>query len=207
MLLFWSISDPEEKFFFFFFFCWVKKVRRKLLSQTLALFLATNFWDKALEDSILLLLLLWYIIRRPCILYSNIHTRHFDTQYCEKMREIDVFEPLISIDQGKAKVSSKWANQGTLCFVESLPWLVIEIQKYLFIAILCAKMSRVKKAHFVCCFSMNIFRRVLPHCCCCYFFLASFTKVFGTRDKDYGSDCESSAFTASPGAFLCFWYD
>ncbi len=35
---------------------------------------------------------------------------------------------MISIDQGKAKVSSKrTTNQGTLCFIKSLPWLVIEI--------------------------------------------------------------------------------
>jgi len=62
---------------------------------------------------------------------------------------------LISIDQGKAKASSKrTTNQGTLCFVKSLPWLVIEIHgskkyflsQYLFIAILCAKVSRVKNA-------------------------------------------------------------
>ncbi len=36
---------------------------------------------------------------------------------------------MTSIDQGKAKVNSKQiTNQGTLYFVMSLPWLVIEIQ-------------------------------------------------------------------------------
>jgi len=66
-----------------------------------------------------------------------IHTRHFDKN--------------IFLNHGflLTKVSSKQnSNQGTLCFVKSLPWLVIEIHgsKISFIAILCSKMSRVNKA-------------------------------------------------------------
>ncbi len=46
-------------------------------------------------------------------------------RHCDKK---DICEPWISIDQGKAKVSFKrTTNQGTLCFVQNLPWLVIEI--------------------------------------------------------------------------------
>jgi len=37
---------------------------------------------------------------------------------------IHIFESLISIGQGKLLTNQ---NQGTLCFVKSLPWLVIEI--------------------------------------------------------------------------------
>ncbi len=52
-----------------------------------------------------------------------------ETFWLTILRWKNIFEPLISIDQGKAKVSSKWTtNQDTLCFVESLPWLVIEIR-------------------------------------------------------------------------------
>ncbi len=49
------------------------------------------------------------------------HTRHFDAQYCDKKIFLSHWFLL-------AMVSSNWTtNQGTLCFFESLPWLVIEI--------------------------------------------------------------------------------
>jgi len=66
-------------------------------------------------------------------LYGLIHPRHFDAQYCDK--KIFLRHRLLL-----AKVSSqRTTNQGTLCFVMSLPWLVLKsmAQKYLFIAILC----------------------------------------------------------------------
>jgi hypothetical protein len=44
------------------------------------------------------------------------------------LRQKDTFEPFIYSEQGMAKVSPKrTTNQGTLCFVKSLPWLGIEI--------------------------------------------------------------------------------
>ncbi len=55
----------------------------------------------------------------PCL--GLIHTRQFDAQYCDKKIFL-IYWFLLS------KVSSwQTTNQGTSCFVKSLPWLVIEI--------------------------------------------------------------------------------
>jgi hypothetical protein len=52
------------------------------------------------------------------ILTHNIVIKLHGIVYCDK----NIFEPLISIGQDKLL---KTTNQGILCFVKSLPWLVI----------------------------------------------------------------------------------
>jgi hypothetical protein len=77
-----------------------------------------------------------------------IHTGHFDAQYCDK---IIIFEPWKSKGQGKLLTTNKSRllnkqNNTRYVFKAYLGWSLEHMaQNYLFIAILCAKMSRVKK--------------------------------------------------------------
>ncbi len=64
--------------------------------------------------------------RKDCAHFDDIgliHTRHFDTQYCDK-----------KIGKGKLLTNQ---DKGTLWFVKSLPWLSLKsmAQKYLLIGI------------------------------------------------------------------------
>jgi hypothetical protein len=56
MLLFWSISEPEEKLFFLLFLLSEKKSDASFYPKLWHFFSPQTFWDKAMEDSILLLL-------------------------------------------------------------------------------------------------------------------------------------------------------
>jgi len=82
-----------------------------------------------------------------------IHTRHFDAQYCNK--KIFLSHGCLRAKGSWQKNKSRYINktQIKVCFLKNLPWLVKKnvsqnylFNLYIFIAILCAKMSRWNKA-------------------------------------------------------------
>jgi len=98
-----------------------------------------TFWALKLDEAVFVLLRLARLFE-----LGLIHTRHFGTQYCDKK--------IISshMFQWPTKVSSEktyldFFKELTLAYRDPWPKNVF-LSQYLFIAILCAKMSRVNKA-------------------------------------------------------------